>query len=274
MSVFARTLRKLVRRLADATRVRLPTDPIPSAWPELVARHVPLIARLPAADQDRLYRLMQLFLKEVPLEPCAGLALTDAMRVTIAAQACLLLLKLPYPRYHRARRVLVYPADFVPRTVRLPQSGELVTPDAPAAGQAWHSGVVILAWDSARQGALAADDGHNTVLHEFAHLLDAEDGAFDGVPLLDSESEYRTWAAVLAEHFAAHGQRTEAGEATVLDPYGAQNRAEFFAVATETFFERPIELRRDQPRLYALLVGFFKLDPAALLQPADGTGAA
>lgn len=274
MSLFAKTRRKVLQWLADATRVRLPTDPVPVAWPALVASQVPLIARLPAGHQERLYRLMQLFLKEVPIEPCAGLDLTEEIRVTIAAQACLLLVTMPYPRYHRVRRVLAYPAEFVPRTVRQPYSGEIVRPDAPAAGEAWHSGVVILAWDSARRGALDPDDGHNTVLHEFAHMLDAEDGRFDGTPLLDSAAEYRTWETQLAEHFAEHRRRTEAGEVTVLDPYGAENRAEFFAVATEVFFERPLGLRADQPHLYALLAAFFKLDPASLVRPDDTAGAA
>ena len=274
MNRLIQAFRKLLLRLSFATRVRLPTDPIPRAWPERVARQVPLVARLSPADQDRLYRLMQLFLKEVPIEACAELELSEEIRVTIAAQACLLLLKMPYPRYNRVRRVLVYPSDFVPKTVGLHRSGQLVPPDLPARGQAWQSGVVILGWDAVQRDTLAATDGHNVVLHEFAHMLDAEDGTFDGVPLLDSGSAYRTWAALLSAQFAEHVTRAEMGELTILDPYGAESRAEFFAVATEAFFEKPVELREDQPRLYALLVDFFKLDPASLLPPADANGAA
>jgi MtfA peptidase len=265
MKHLIKLLHALLRRLAHATRVRLPSDPIPVTWPEAVARRVPLVGRLAPSDRDRLFRLMQLFLKEVPIEACGGLRLNEDIQVTIAAQASLLLLNMPYPRYNRARRILVYPRSFVPKTVRLHQTGELVLPERLSAGQAWQSGVIVLGWDDVQQGALSPDDGHNVVLHEFAHMLDAEDGRFDGVPLLDTGSAYRAWAALLSSEFAEHVRKSELGEPTVLDPYGAENRAEYFAVATEAFFETPVQLRADQPRLYELLMDFFKLDPVSLL---------
>jgi hypothetical protein len=242
--------------------VRLPTDPVPATWPNLVARGVPLAARLPPAERERLHRLMQLFLREVPIEGCAGLEVTEEIRVTIAAQACLLILRMPYPRYTRARRVLVYPSAFLPKTVVLHGSSRVPRPDEPLLGQAWQNGIVVLGWDAVQRGTLTGTDGHNVVLHEFAHLLDAEDGSMDGVPVLDTSSAYRAWAAMLSTRFDEHVARAERGEATVLDPYGAENRAEFFAVAAETFFERPAALRGDQPELYALLVDFFNFDPA------------
>ena len=244
--------------------VRLPTDPIPATWPELLARKVPLAARLASPDRDRLFRLMQLFLRDVPIEGCAGLEVTEEIRVTIAAQACLLLLKMPYPKYTRVRRILVYPSSFVPKTVALPYSGQIARDDVPLRGQAWTSGVVVLGWDAVQRDTRVATDGDNVVLHEFAHMLDAEDGNMDGVPVLDSASAYRAWATLLSAQFAEHLARAERGELTTLNPYGAENRAEFFAVATEAFFEKPVQLRDDQPDLYALLVDFFKLDPALL----------
>ena len=260
-----KSLTPILRKLAALlTRVRLPTDPIPPTWPQLVDRHVPLIARLPAADQDRLFHITQLFLKEVPFEGCGGLELREEIHVTIAAQACLLLLKMPYPRYARVRRVLVYPAAFMPKTQHSYRSNQLVSPDEPLIGQAWPSGVVVLGWEEVKDGALASNDGHNVVLHEFAHMLDAEDGTFDGTPVLDSAAGYHEWVAQWSVEFAEHVRRVEANESTVLDPYGATSRAEFFAVATEAFFERPIQVRSHQPRLYDLLVEFFKLDPASL----------
>ena len=261
MGHLATLIRKLFSWLPWGS-VRLPTDPIPEIWPQLVTRQVPLVARLSAADRERIYRLMQLFLRDVPIEGCGGLEVTEEIRVTIAAQACLLLLKMPYPKYTRVDRVLVYPSSFVPKTVTHYGSGQVVRPDVPARGQAWQSGVVILGWDSVQHDTVSAADGDNVVLHEFAHMLDAEDGGMDGMPVLDSASAYRAWAALLSERFAEHVFRVERGEPTALNAYGAENRAEFFAVATEAFFERPDDLRKDQPGLYAALVDFYKLDPA------------
>jgi MtfA peptidase len=265
------TLQKLVDLL---TRVRFPSEPIPTSWPQLLRHEVPLVARLSSADQDRLYHIMQLFLKEVPFEGCGGLELRDEIRVTIAAQACLLLLKMPYPRYKRVRRVLVYPFAFVPKTPHFYDPNQPPAPDQPAAGQAWLDGVVVLGWEEVKDGAQASDDGHNVVFHEFAHMSDAEDGKMDGIPVLDSRASYHTWVTQWSAQFAEHERRVDANESTVLDPYGATNRAEFLAVATEAFFETPDQLRSDQPRLYALLTEFFKLDPALLLGAMDSKGAA
>ncbi|MEJ2239114.1 MAG: zinc-dependent peptidase [Gemmatimonadales bacterium] len=252
-------LSKLVRESG-----RLPTDPIPATWPELIAERVPIAARLSDTDQERLCRLMQLFLKEVPIEGCAGLEVTEEIRVTIAAQACLLLLGMPYPRYTRVRRVLVYPSTFVPKTVQLPSSGQLVRPDVPLRGQAWTSGIVVLGWDAVERDTRVSTDGENVILHEFAHMLDAEDGSLDGIPVVESPAAYGAWARLVSTQFNDHLDRVERGELTVLDPYGAENRAEFFAVATEAFYERAAKLRDAQPGLYALLVDFFKIDPAQL----------
>jgi Mlc titration factor MtfA (ptsG expression regulator) len=206
---------------------------------------------------------MQVFLHEVPIEGVAGLEVTEEIRATIAAQACLLLLHMSYPRYTRVRRVLVYPWAFVPRSAPNLASGHIVPPDVPLRGQAWPTGVVVLGWDSVRRDSVSSTGGGNVVLHEFAHMLDVEDGSMDGVPVLDSGSAYRQWAGLLSARFAEHVSRTELGEDTTLDPYGASNRAEFFAVATEAFFERPFELRDGEPDLYGLLVDFYKLDPTS-----------
>jgi Mlc titration factor MtfA (ptsG expression regulator) len=197
---------------------------------------------------------------------------TEEIRVTIAAQACLLLLKMRYPRYARVRHVLVYPSAFVPTTVALHPTGQIVRPDVPLRGQAWQTGVVVLGWDEVRRDTHVGTDGGNVVLHEFAHMLDAEDGSMDGVPVFDSGTAYRAWAALLAEEFAEHVARTEQGELTVLSPYGATNRAEFFAVATETFFARPLALQAAEPALYAMLADFYKLDPAANAPSAETGG--
>jgi len=255
-------LRKLLSRLLTGP-VWLPVGPIPAAWPEIVTRQVPLAARLAPVDGDRPFRIMKLFLEEVAIEGCAGLEVTEEIRVTIAAQACLLLLRMRYPRYPRVRRVLVYPSAFIPKTVALHPTGQIVRPDVPLRGQAWQSGVVVLGWDEVRRDTHLGSDGGNVVLHEFAHMLDAEDGHMDGVPVFDSGTAYRTWAALLTAEFAQHVARIERNEPSVLSAYGATNRAEFFAVATETFFQRPTELRTEEPELYATLASFYKVDLAA-----------
>jgi len=264
---------KFLSWLPIAGRVSLPTDPIPPAWRTLIRRQLPLVARLSTQDQDRLYHRMQQFFREVPIEGCGGLQLTEEIRLTIGAQACLLLLRMPYPRYTRVRRVLVYPSSFIPKPQALHASGEIVPPDEPLDGQAWQSGTVVLGWDAVKRATRVATDGENVVLHEFAHMLDAEDGSLDGIPVLDSGSAYRAWAALLSLKFAEHTARVDKGEVTILDPYGAEDRAEFFAVATEAYFENPVALRKDQPDLYALLLDFYKIDPATLVQPTRGHGA-
>lgn len=263
-----RTLREFLSRLSPWAGVRLPTGPIPDRWPGIVAARVPLATRLPAEDRERLFRLMQVFLEEVPIEGVAGLEITEEVRVTIAAQACLLLLNMSFPRYTRVRRVLVYPGVFVPRTAPNLASGHIVPPEVPLRGQAWPNGVVVLGWDAIDRDTVSSGGG-NVVLHEFAHMLDVEDGSMDGVPVLDSGSVYRQWAALLSNRFTEHVARTELGEDTTLDPYGAMSRAEFFAVATETFFERPFDLRANEPELYQLLSGFYRLDPASISDPGE-----
>jgi Mlc titration factor MtfA (ptsG expression regulator) len=266
MSIAA-AFREFLSRLNPWAGVRLRDDPIPDAWPALVAARVPAAARLPEDDRERLYRLMQVFLDEVPIEGVAGLEVTEEIRATIAAQACLLLLHMAYPRYTRVRRVLVYPWTFVPKTAPTLASGHIVPPDVPLRGQAWPTGVVVLGWDAIEHDTVSSAAGGNVVLHEFAHMLDAEDGSMDGVPVLDSGSAYRQWATLLSARFAEHVSRTELGEETTLDPYGARNRAEFFAVATEAFFERPAALREGEPELYALLVDFYRFDPTTAAAP-------
>ncbi len=232
---------------------------------------MPLGARLPAADQERLLRLVQVFLHDKPLEG-VGLELTEEIRVTIAAQACLLLLKLDYPCYPTLRRVLVYPGVFNPRRLETPRFGEVEEEPRPTLGEAWQSGVVVLSWDSSLVGSLNPQEGHNVVLHEFAHVLDGENGAMDGLPLLDHPSAYRTWSWVFRTLYERQVEAARVGEETPLHPYGATNRAEFFAVATEAFFVQPAELKRRLPELYDELAGFYRQDPAALVGAAPGAG--
>ena len=257
-------------RVLPAPRVRFRREPIPDAWRSIVARNVPLATRLPAAAQERLLRLTQVFLHDKPMEG-VGLELTEEIRVTVAAQACLLLLNLDYPCYPTLRRVLVYPAAFQPRRVELSHAGVAVHEEPrPSLGEAWTSGVVVLSWDSSLVGSLNPAAGQNVVLHEFAHVLDGENGAMDGLPLLDHPTAYRTWGYVFRSLYARQVEAASQGVETPLHPYGATNPAEFFAVATEAFFTRPDDLRARLPELYGELRKFYRQDPGAQSEAEAG----
>ncbi|HEX2191195.1 MAG TPA: M90 family metallopeptidase [Longimicrobiaceae bacterium] len=261
-----------LRRRRGRARAALRDGPFPEAWRGVLERNFSLYRRLSAEDRERLHGLIQVFLAEKSFEGCGGLELTDEIRVTIAGQACLLLLNLEEADYYaRLRSILVYPGTVRPMYVeRATATGALAPPEEALLGQSWGHGTVILTWDSVRRSASAADDGRNVVFHEFAHQLDQEDGAADGVPYLENASALRAWGAIMQEHYAALREAVEEGRRTLLDEYGATNPAEFFAVATEHFFEQPVQLRRAYPDLYDELSGYYRQDPASW--PARGPG--
>src|SRR5712691_2829580 len=173
-----------VLRRIPATSLRLPTGPIPDAWPGIVERNVSLARGLSSEERERLLRLVQIFLTDKHFEGCGGLTLTEEMKVTIAAGACLLLLHLEGPCYPTLRTVLVYPHGFVPKSAGWRGTGQVVPPPVRLMGESWGDGVVVISWDDTVRGARNPADGENVVLHEFAHQLDAEDGITDGAPIL------------------------------------------------------------------------------------------
>jgi len=255
-----------VLRRIPAPSLRLPTGPIPDTWPGIVERNVPLARRLSSEERERLLRLVQIFLGDKHFERSGGLTLTEEMKVTIAAEACLLLLHLEGPCYPTLRTVLVYPHGFVAKSAGLRGTGQVAPPPVRLMGESWGDGVVVISWDDAVRGARNPDDGENVVLHEFAHQLDAEDGITDGTPILPAGA-LRTWGGVLSEEYERlHRDIAEDREST-LDEYGATNKAEFFAVATETFFEKPVQLEREHPELYGQLRQFYQQDPARRAPP-------
>jgi hypothetical protein len=245
-------------------RARLRAQPIPPEWREIVKRNVPLFRRLPPEDGEELLRKVRVFLAEKRFEGCGGLELTDEMRVTVAAQACLPILKLDDDYYPRLRSILVYPDTFVARRER--REGAVVHEGHESLlGESWQGGAVVLSWASVRAGAANPLDGENVVLHEFAHQLDQEDGAPDGTPVLHSWSAYGPWARVLSEDYLELRESVAKGREELLDAYGATDEAEFFAVASQTFFEKPVALEREHPELYDQLRAYYRQDPAALL---------
>jgi hypothetical protein len=246
----------------ERRRRRLRAALFPAAWRAIVERNFPLFTRLSEADRAELLGHMQVFLDEKSFEGCGGLEMTDEVRVTIAAQACLLLLHREPHYYPRLVSILVYPHAYVAQTRERLPGGVVSTGESGRLGESWVDDVVVLAWDAVRAGASDANDGHNVVLHEFAHQLDQEDGTSNGAPILERRSQYVAWARILGAEFEALRDKAAQGVPTDIDPYGATNAAEFFAVVSEAFFERPEALRRKHPALYEELQLFYRQDPA------------
>ncbi len=262
--------------LRDRRRQQLRKEPVPGAWRAIISRNVPFFGRLPADDQEELLGHVQVFLSEKRFEGCDGLEITDEIRVTIATQACLLLLHRRTNYYPHLLTILVYPSGYIVEENRQVDSHVWQEGKIGRLGETQRQmGSLVLAWDAAKSGATDPSDGKNLVLHEFAHQLDYEDFAADGVPALSSRGDKQSWAEVMKIEFAALRAADATGIPTLLDTYGATNPAEFFAVATEAFFERPRALRARRPRLYAEFQRFFRQDPALYSsepepQPASG----
>jgi len=248
----------------ERRRAKLRAEPIPFEWREILERNLAVFRRLPPEDQEELLGHMQIFLAEKHFEGCGGLELTDEIRVTIAAQACLLLLHRKTDYYPKLHSILVYPSEYVVEGEQHLGGGIWEEGEDHRLGHTQQRlGALVLAWDSARAGARDPNDGENLVLHEFAHQLDFEDNRTDGTPALDTHAEYLAWARVMSAEFEALREAEEAGAPTVIDQYGATNPAEFFAVITEAFFERPRALRRNHPALFMQLQRFYQQDPTS-----------
>lgn len=249
--------------LVEQRRKRVRRQPFPAAWRRILKRRVPCFRRLPADLQLQLKKHIQVFLAEKPFIGCRGLIVTDEMRVTIAAQACLLILNRRTDYYPRLRQILVYPGAFVVNRVQTDSAGVLQDQRHVLAGESWSQGQVILSWEDALEGAAVADDGRNVVIHEFAHQLDQENGHANGSPLLARRADYRRWSRVLGDEFAALQEQASRGEATLFSDYGATNPAEFFAVISEVFFEQPQQMAAQAPTLYRELANFYRVDPSS-----------
>ena len=253
-------------------RRNLRAQPIPPAWKPILTRNLPVYRRLPPADQAELLSHVQVFLAEKRFEGCGGLELTDEIRLTIAAQACLLLLHRKTDYFPWLITILVYPSLYQGEEERSIDGHIWEREEWTRLGHtARRLRSLVIAWDAAKAGAGDPSDGRNLVLHEFAHQLDFEDYATDGAPVLATRAEYREWARVMTKEFAALRAADEAGTPVLLDTYGATNPAEFFAVSTEAFFERPRALRASHPKLYAEFSRFFRQDPAAYSAEPNAT---
>lgn len=234
--------------------------PFPRASQQMLARQLPVFSGLGPRLQQELIDHIKVFLGSKQFIGCAGLMITDEIKITIAAQACLLLLNRPTYEYGDVRFIYVYPSSFrVTRDVR-DKIGLVSTQSRDLLGESWQNGKVVLAWDDVERGVRNFSDGHNVVLHEFAHQLDEEGGGANGAPLLYTKAAYKSWAYVFGQEFEKL-QASEPGSPGIIDQYGATNPAEFFAVATETFFEEPRKLYQHHRELFDQLKAYYHLDP-------------
>lgn len=249
--------------LVERRRRKLRETPFPAAWREILHRRVPYFRRLPPDLQIQLKRHIQVFLAEKSFVGCDGLEIDDEVRVTIAAQACLLILNRKTGYYPNLRQILVYPGAFIVERLRPEPSGVLQEHRQALSGESWTHGQVVLSWEDATQGAAIADDGRNVVIHEFAHQLDQEKGFANGAPLLGRRERYSRWSQVLGTEFARLREQSFTQMPSLLSYYGATDPAEFFAVASEVFFEQPEQMFAEHPALYRELRDLYRVDPLA-----------
>jgi len=242
----------------ERRRTLLRARPFPPAWRRILRRRVPAVARLPTDLQRLLKGHIHVFLAEKPFIGCQGQAITDEVRVTIAAQACMLLLGDARPDYYpKLRQVLVYPDAFVVQHERPLGDGLVQLQRHALAGESWAQGQIVLAWAEVLAGASDTSDGRNVVLHEFAHQIDQDTGVADGRPWRPTPALRQRWSDTMS----AALDRLRQEPSTLIDAYGASDPAEYFAVATEVFFERPRELAAEAPAVYRELAELYRVHP-------------
>jgi Mlc titration factor MtfA (ptsG expression regulator) len=256
--------------LRERRRKRLRAEPFPPAWRSILRRRVPRYPRLPFARRRELERLVQVFVAEKDFIGCDGQAIDDEVRVTVAAEACLLLLGRRARYFPTLRTILVYPGAFVVEKLRPEPSGVLQETRQVLSGESWAQGQVVLSWEDVVRGAAVHDDGQNVVIHEFAHQLDQEKGFANGAPLLGTRARYERWSRVMLAEFArlqarAYPPADPSLPPPLLSAYGATDPAEFFAVASEVFFEQPARLAAEHPELFGELAAYYSVDPRAWL---------
>ncbi len=244
-------------------RRRLGAGPFPPEWLRILSRNVPYCGRLGDDEQARLHGHIQVFLSEKRFEGCGGFEITDEVRVTIAALACMLILNRETDYFPGMKSIFVYPESFEVRDEYEMSDGTVVEEEDDFMGESWTLGPVVLAWDEVLESVADPEDGYNVVFHEFAHQLDSETGEENGAPRLKDRSMYAEWNRVMEREFERLRSDIDRRRPHIIDDYGDESPAEFFAVVTETFFEMPRALRRRHPELYAQMKLCYGQDPAA-----------
>lgn len=252
----------MLQFIRNRHRKDLLAAPFPEAWMAFLQANVQLYSHLTAEEQVSVRNDLTIFLAEKVWEGCDGLEMTDEIKVTISAHACLLTIGLEHDYYPNVESILVYPAEYIAPAVRWQPGG--IVEEGPSArlGEAWPSGPIVFSWQDVMRGGRGQTPGRNVALHEFAHKLDMASGGADGVPRLHADADYDRWAIVMSSEYQALLARLEHGAHALMDPYAATNSAEFFAVATEMFFETGPHMHTVLPALYDVLQGFYRQDPA------------
>ena len=248
------------RRARNKRRNTLLSASFPEEYVQFIKKYIPIYERLPEELKTQLQGFINVFLAEKKFVGCSGQEITDEVKVTIAAQACMLLLNRKTNFYPKLKTIYVYPHTYIAKGLQN-DGGLIVDGKSVRLGESWQNGPVVLTWDSVTGGARNIEDGRNVVFHEFAHQLDQEDGDADGAPILENRSCYRSWAAVLSAEYERLCNKTHGRRRSVLNKYGATNPAEFFAVATEAFFEKPKQMNKKSPDLYKELKSYYQIDP-------------
>jgi len=247
--------------LAEKRRARLRARPFPNDWTAILDG-VPLCRRLPREDFLELQGHVQVFLAEKRFEGAGGLAIDDAVRVTIAGQACVLLLHRASRSFPKLRSIIVYPGEYVAPLEEVDDNGFVMEDVESRSGESWAHGSLVLSWDDVLADLDDPFGELNVVLHEFAHQLDAETGEMNGCPPIAEPGLRADWAREMDSAYADHCRLVDRGRPTVLDPYGAEEPSEFYAVATEAFFQQPRRILAALPSLYDVLRRYYEQDPA------------
>lgn len=247
--------------LKKRRRAKWLAQPFPSAWLEILKRNVAPYHGISTEEKAKLRDAVRVFIAEKNWEGCNGLTVTDEMRVTIAGFACLLLLGLQHDYFSHVLSVLIYPTDYRAPT-KNNKLGVVIETEDQRHGEAWYRGPVVLSWQDIQNDLSHSWDGENLVLHEFAHQLDMLDREVNGTPPLHSRAQAQRWKKVMTAEYHRLLHDARRGRPTVIDPYGATNEAEFFAVTTECFFDAPWQLRDEHHELYELLREYYGQDPA------------
>ena len=245
-------------------RERVRSEPFPESWRALIDADLPHVRFLDAEEREELEQTILLFFDRIAFEGAGGFEVTEEVKVLIAAQACLLLIgQGDQEVYPRLSSVVVYPASWFVEAEQVNPDGTVSVRTQRRLGESWGAGTLVLSWDDVLRGAADVNDGQNVVIHEFAHQLDSAEPWSAGAPVLPNRAMYTSWARVLGTEYRALVDDIENHRKHLLDAYGATNAAEFFAVTTEFFFERPRALRQRHPELYEQFRLFFQQDPAA-----------